>query len=86
MVEKAQLRNETYFTNENKTKIHTSSNNSHHSKYHRHFNNNNKNNNRIKYNLKIFKYNNKKLSYSSSHKSIKRLRYLFSLNCKAKPR
>jgi len=35
---------------------------------------------------KIFKAINKKLSYSSSHKSIKKIRYLFSLNCKTKPR
>lgn len=29
---------------------------------------------------------NKKLTYSSSHKTIKKIRYLFSLNCKTKPR
>jgi hypothetical protein len=49
-------------------------------RYHRH------NNRNLSQHDKIFKAINKKLSYSSSHKSIKRLRYLFSLNCKTKPR
>ena len=38
-------------------------------------------------NYLVIKYKKNKLSsYMSSHKSIKRLRYLCSLNCKKKPR
>lgn len=87
MVESALLRNENlnFFNNNN--------NSSSYKKFRKNNNNNTKayylDNHYYTLNLKLITFNSKHKNNffsSSSHKSIKRLRYLLNLNCKKKPR